>query len=84
MPTDAESSGNNQYIFCYEHGNIGRVITYRNNLIEEIQNDAEKYGISAIQDFRRDISVTDRRFAEFLRLAKDNGYNIYQVVKLTL
>lgn len=51
------------------------------NVVEEIQKHPKSKSSLPIQEFSSK-SVTEQRFSEFVRLAKDAGYTIYKVMEL--
>ena len=51
------------------------------NVVEEIQKHPKSNNSLPIQEFSSK-SVTEQRFSEFVRLAKDAGYTIYKVMEL--
>lgn len=81
MPTETEGSKNNQYIFKYNNEAFSQTITYMKNVVEEIQKHQKSKSDLLIQKFSSE-SVTEQRFSEFVRLAKDAGYTIYKVMEL--
>ena len=81
MPTETEDSKNNQYIFKYNNEVFSQTITYMKNVVEEIQKHQKSKSSLPIQEFSSK-SVTEQRFSEFVRLAKDAGYTIYKVMEL--
>ena len=80
MSTNYEN-GNPQYIFKYQDCSFSDVITYKNNLVDEIKFDQHSKNIEALQNFSSK-KVTDGKFKEFIQMAKDAGYHIYKVEKL--
>lgn len=80
MSTDKEKSKQSQYIFVHEEKS-SKVITYKTNLVKELQEDKNAKDIKKIQDFDTK-NVTDYRFEDFIKIAKDAGYKIYSVREL--
>lgn len=80
MSTKDEKSKNNQYIFRHKNGSFDKVITYKTNLVQEIQKHEEAKGNAAIQNFSSK-SVTDEKFEKFVELAKEAEFEVYQVMK---
>ena len=76
MSTKNEKSQNNLYLVWNEERNIYDIITYRNNVIEKIQEHAGEN--IELKDFSS-TSVTDERFKEFINVARKEGYIIYKL-----
>lgn len=81
MSTKKESSKNNKYAYNYENGNLSKVITYRNNLIEEIKNDKNFKDEAEIQNFNYS-SVTENVFSNFVEISKKVDIRIYELIEL--
>ncbi len=81
MPTETENLKSNQYIFKYNNEAFSQTITYMKNVVEEIHKHPKSKSSLPIQKFSSE-SVTEQRFSEFVRLAKDAGYTIYKVMEL--
>lgn len=81
MSTKKENSKNNKYAYNYENGNLSKVITYRNNLIEEIKKDKNLKNITEIQNFNYS-SVTDNVFSNFVEISKKAEIRIYELIEL--
>ena len=81
MSTKKENSKNNQYAYNYENGNLSKVITYRNNLIEEIKKEKSLKNIPEIQNFNYS-SVTDNVFNNFVEISKKAEVRIYELKEL--
>lgn len=81
MPTETEDSKNNQYIFKYNNEAFSQTITYMKNVVEEIQKHPKSKSSLPIQEFSSK-SVTEQRFSEFVRLAKDAGYTILSLIHI--
>ncbi len=81
MSTKKENSKNNQYAYNYENGNLSKVITYRNNLIEEIKKEKSLKNIPEIQNFNYS-SVTDNVFNNFVEISKKAEIRIYELKEL--
>lgn len=81
MSTKKENSKNNKYAYNYENGNLSKVITYRNNLIEEIKKDKNLKNITEIQNFNYS-SVTDNVFNNFVEISKKSDIRIYELKEL--
>lgn len=81
MPTETENLKSNQYIFKYNNEAFSQTITYMKNVVEEIHKHPKSKSSLPIQEFSSK-SVTEQRFSEFVRLAKDTGYTIYKVMEL--
>lgn len=81
MPTETENLKSNQYIFKYNNEAFSQTITYMKNVVEEIHKHPKSKSDLPIQKFSSE-SVTEQRFSEFVRLAKDAGYTIYKVMEL--
>ena len=81
MPTETENLKSNQYIFKYNNEAFSQTITYMKNVVEEIHKHPKSKSSLPIQEFSSK-SVTEQRFSEFDRLAKDAGYTIYKVMEL--
>ena len=76
-----EDSKNNQYIFKYENDCFSEVITYRKYLIESIKSHPMAIKNEEVQNFSS-LSVSDKRWEHFIRIARNAGYTIYKVEKL--
>lgn len=81
MPTETENLKSNQYIFKYNNEAFSQTITYMKYVVEEIHKHPKSKSSLPIQEFSSK-SVTEQRFSEFVRLAKDAGYTIYKVMEL--
>lgn len=76
-----DENANPKYIFRHKDGFFSEVITYKTNLVQEIQKDENAKENAAIQTFRTK-SVTDAQLERFIRIAKEAGYTIYKVMEL--
>lgn len=81
MLTENEKASNNLYLIWNEKKNIKEIVTYRSNVIKEIQRYTDSNKNLEINRFPSK-SVTDEKFERFVQNAKDAGYTIYKVVKL--
>lgn len=81
MITENENSPNNLYLIWNEERNIKKIVTYKCNVIKEIQKCAHLSKSIEMKDFSS-ASVTDERFEEFINVAKKAGYSIYKIIRL--
>ena len=81
MSTNKENSKNNKYVYNYENGKLSKIITYRNNLIEEIKKDKNSKDETEIQNFNYS-SVTDNVFSNFVEISKKAKFRIYELKEL--
>lgn len=80
MSTKNEKSSNNQYLIWNEKKNIKKIVTYRCNVIKEIQkntalNESDEINISSSGN------ITDKKFKSFIEAAEKSGYTVYRVVR---
>lgn len=80
MFTEKENSSNNQYLIWNEEKNIKKLVTYRCNVIKEIQKFTELDENDEINAFSSE-NITDKKFERFIKTANTIGYTIYRVVK---
>lgn len=78
MNTKNEKSQNEQYLIWGK--NKIRIVTHKSNVMKEVQDCADSTSSSKIMEL--DKSVTDEKFAEFVRLAKKEGFAIYKIFKM--
>lgn len=81
MLTENENSPNNLYLIWNEERNIKKIVTYRCNVIKEIQKVTASNESDEVNSFSS-ASVTDERFEEFINLARNVGYSIYKIIRL--
>lgn len=81
MSTENEQTSNNQYLIWNEEKNIKKIVTYKSNVIKEIQYCVDSNENMEINCFSSK-SVTDEKFQNFIRIAEKAGYTIYKVTKL--
>ena len=81
MSIERETVKNSQYIYKYKGNSFSNVITYKKHLINKIKGDPNTKENKEVQKFSAE-SVTDEKFATFVRIASDAGYTIYKVERL--
>lgn len=75
QPTYNEHSDSDLYLFSYGNLLAKSVITYKKNLIDEVNNTLRQCG-------KQEISVSGRNFSEFVQQAKKVNIRIYRVIEL--
>ena len=81
MSTENEKTSNNQYLICNEMNDTKTIISYRSNVIKEIQQQLAHSNNSEIKNFSSE-SINDEKFKKFLICAKKLGYSVYKLEKL--
>ncbi|MGN0530766.1 MAG: hypothetical protein ACI4IH_06735 [Eubacterium sp.] len=81
MLTENENSPNNLYLIWNEERNIKKIVTYKCNIIKEVQNCTQLSERIDMNDFSS-TSVTDEKFEEFIKVARKAGYRIYKIIRL--
>ena len=86
MPTNNESAVEQAYIFRYKNEQFSKVITYKKNVIREVQQDCNNRNITQEQqklilsyNVQR---TTERLFNRFVDSARSLGYEFYKPTKL--
>ena len=87
MCTEHENARNHWYVFRFNGESLSELITYRNNLINRVQADAQMRNAIPAEiaaEWRQFPAqgVTDERFNRFVRLAERANYQIFQVFRL--
>ena len=80
MSTKYENASHEQYAFRYKEEPLKNILTYRINLIREIEKAAIESGQPIPFEFTG-TSITQKKFQEFIRVAAQAGYSIYRVIK---
>lgn len=76
MPTEHENSGDNQFIIQKKDGFFTEIITWRKNVVEEMQRlDKQNFA-----DFFS-TSITNSIWENFVRRAEAHGFIIYKLSK---
>lgn len=81
MSTDNEKTSNNQYLLYNEKDDTKIIISYRTNVIKEVQQHLAQSNNLKIKNFSSE-SITDEKFKKFLIYAKEFGYSVYKLEKL--
>lgn len=76
MPTSHENSRDNQFVVQNKDGSFSAIITWKKNVVEEIQRlDKQNFA-----DFSS-ASMIDSKWDDFVRRAEDHGFTIYKLTK---